>query len=206
MGAGHWPALVSSGMHLLAALGQTRAATERCIDKTNLRVELHQQSSYYWYWACKSSSDPFERTGWCKTHLWNNIFTAEHGPEVGWAWWQVWTGEWRAWDTLLKYFVASYRSGPANISSTTMRLLPTSNLSCSPTHKPSICAMSYIKYTSISMLNLVCGAWYIQHLELGLTSLTVVKNPLSPVEHRGGEGVANELFELALDQFVKGVL
>ena len=39
-----------------------------------------------------------------------------------------------------------------------------------------------------------------------LTSLIVVKNPLSPVEHPGGEGVANELFELALDQFVKGVL
>jgi len=34
----------------------------------------------------------------------------------------------------------------------------------------------------------------------------VVKNPLSPVEHPGGQGVANELFELALDQFVKGVL
>lgn len=34
----------------------------------------------------------------------------------------------------------------------------------------------------------------------------VVKNPLSPVEHPKGEGVANELFELALDQFVKGVL
>lgn len=34
--------------------------------------------------------------------------------------------------------------------------------------------------------------------------LLVVKNPLSPVEHPGGEGVANELFELALDQFVAG--
>lgn len=34
----------------------------------------------------------------------------------------------------------------------------------------------------------------------------VVKNPLSPVEHPKGEGVAVELFELALDQFVKGVL
>ncbi|KAH8600804.1 Sybindin-like family-domain-containing protein [Bisporella sp. PMI_857] len=34
----------------------------------------------------------------------------------------------------------------------------------------------------------------------------VVKNPLSTVEHPGGEGVANELFELALDSFVKGVL
>jgi hypothetical protein len=39
-----------------------------------------------------------------------------------------------------------------------------------------------------------------------LIQWVVVKNPLSPVEHPGGEGVANELFELALDQFVKGVL
>ncbi len=35
---------------------------------------------------------------------------------------------------------------------------------------------------------------------------TVVKNPLSPVEHRGGEGVKNELFELGLDQFVRGLM
>jgi hypothetical protein len=35
---------------------------------------------------------------------------------------------------------------------------------------------------------------------------TVVKNPLSPVEHPKGEGVANELFELALDQFITKVL
>lgn len=34
----------------------------------------------------------------------------------------------------------------------------------------------------------------------------VIKNPLSPVEHKSGKGVANELFELALDQFVKGLL
>ncbi|KAI9776957.1 MAG: TRAPP subunit bet5 [Candelina submexicana] len=30
----------------------------------------------------------------------------------------------------------------------------------------------------------------------------VVKNPLSPVEHPGGEGVANELFELGLESFI----
>ena len=30
----------------------------------------------------------------------------------------------------------------------------------------------------------------------------VVKNPLSPVEHPGGIGVNNELFELSLEQFV----
>ena len=30
----------------------------------------------------------------------------------------------------------------------------------------------------------------------------VVKNPLSPVEHPGGIGVANELFEMGLDSFI----
>ena len=37
-----------------------------------------------------------------------------------------------------------------------------------------------------------------------LTSLPrpVVKNPLSPVEHPGGVGVNNELFEESLEQFV----
>ncbi|EHY59376.1 Trafficking protein particle complex subunit BET5 [Exophiala dermatitidis] len=34
----------------------------------------------------------------------------------------------------------------------------------------------------------------------------VVKNPLSPVEHPGGIGVNNELFELSLEQFVDRVL
>lgn len=34
----------------------------------------------------------------------------------------------------------------------------------------------------------------------------VVKNPLAPVEHKGGEGVKNELFELGLDQFVRGLM
>lgn len=32
--------------------------------------------------------------------------------------------------------------------------------------------------------------------------ITVVKNPLSPVEHPGGLGVNNELFEESLEQFV----
>ncbi|ERF73638.1 hypothetical protein EPUS_00891 [Endocarpon pusillum Z07020] len=34
----------------------------------------------------------------------------------------------------------------------------------------------------------------------------VVKNPLSPVEHPGGIGVNNELFEITLEQFVDRVL
>ncbi len=42
-----------------------------------------------------------------------------------------------------------------------------------------------------------------------LTSMratTVVKNPLAPVEHKGGDGVKNELFELGLDQFIRGLM
>jgi hypothetical protein len=54
------------------------------------------------------------------------------------------------------------------------------------------------------MLNLVKPT--VLYLKSQLRMSSVVKNPLSPVEHPGGEGVANELFELALDQFVKGVL
>jgi hypothetical protein len=34
----------------------------------------------------------------------------------------------------------------------------------------------------------------------------VVKNPLAPVEHPGGEGVRNEMFELGLDQFIRGLM
>ncbi|KAI9837524.1 MAG: hypothetical protein M1819_007175 [Sarea resinae] len=34
----------------------------------------------------------------------------------------------------------------------------------------------------------------------------VVKNPLSPVEHSGGVGVANELFEMGLERFVSAAL
>lgn len=33
----------------------------------------------------------------------------------------------------------------------------------------------------------------------------VVKNPLAPVEHKGGAGITNELFEMGLDQFVRGL-
>ncbi|KAF3935572.1 hypothetical protein ABW19_dt0203227 [Dactylella cylindrospora] len=33
----------------------------------------------------------------------------------------------------------------------------------------------------------------------------VVKNPLSPVEHAGGEGVNNEMFELGIDSFVRTI-
>lgn len=36
--------------------------------------------------------------------------------------------------------------------------------------------------------------------------LPVVKNPLSPVEHKGGDGVKNEMFEMGLDKFVRGLM
>ena len=39
-----------------------------------------------------------------------------------------------------------------------------------------------------------------------LTFPPVVKNPLSPVEHKGGEGVKNELFEMGLDQFIRSLM
>lgn len=55
-----------------------------------------------------------------------------------------------------------------------------------------------------SMWNSVSLTWFLRGVILIIYA--VVKNPLSPAEHPGGEGVANELFELALDQFVKGVL
>lgn len=37
---------------------------------------------------------------------------------------------------------------------------------------------------------------------MGDGTAIVVKNPLSPVEHPGGVGVNNELFEESLEQFV----
>ena len=66
--------------------------------------------------------------------------------------------------------------------------------------------MFYIRYTSISTSSSVYSPFCLRFYCVVTNICAVVKNPLSPVEHPGGEGVANELFELALDQFVKGVL
>lgn len=43
-------------------------------------------------------------------------------------------------------------------------------------------------------------------VELTLPVSAVVKNPLSPVEHKNGEGVKNEMFEMGLDKFVRGLM
>lgn len=49
------------------------------------------------------------------------------------------------------------------------------------------------------------GSWLLANLVASrrlLIEFLVVKNPLSPVEHPGGIGVNNELFEESLEQFV----
>ena len=45
----------------------------------------------------------------------------------------------------------------------------------------------------------------VSYLDADIVPL-VVKNPLAPVEHKGGDGVKNELFELGLDQFIRGLM
>jgi hypothetical protein len=54
------------------------------------------------------------------------------------------------------------------------------------------------------MLNTVQQTYQLILISLNANSdaSSVVKNPLSPVEHPGGVGVNNELFEESLEQFV----
>ncbi|KAH7117008.1 Longin-like domain-containing protein [Dendryphion nanum] len=47
---------------------------------------------------------------------------------------------------------------------------------------------------------------YLHQIWANLYVEYVVKNPLSPVEHPGGVGVANEMFEKGLETFIKAVL
>lgn len=42
--------------------------------------------------------------------------------------------------------------------------------------------------------------------DAALACAAVVKNPLSPVEHKGGAGVRNEMFEMGLDKFIRGLM
>lgn len=41
--------------------------------------------------------------------------------------------------------------------------------------------------------------------EADISPSAVVKNPLAPVEHKGGDGVRNALFETGLDSFIRGL-
>jgi len=63
-----------------------------------------------------------------------------------------------------------------------------------------------IKFVMLTDVQAVNMRSVLHQIYVNLYVEYVVKNPLSPVEHPGGDGVANELFELALDQFVTGVL
>ncbi|KAF2012711.1 snare-like protein [Aaosphaeria arxii CBS 175.79] len=47
---------------------------------------------------------------------------------------------------------------------------------------------------------------YLHQIWANLYVEYVVKNPLAPVEHPGGVGVANEMFERGLDTFITAVL
>lgn len=51
-----------------------------------------------------------------------------------------------------------------------------------------------------------CGLRAGKSVKSELTFFVVVKNPLAPVEHKNGDGVKNELFELGLDQFIRGLM
>lgn len=59
--------------------------------------------------------------------------------------------------------------------------------------------LKFVMLTDTKMSNLrlqLHQIWSMLYVEY------VVKNPLSPVEHSGGLGVVNELFEASLDRFV----
>lgn len=63
----------------------------------------------------------------------------------------------------------------------------------------------WVEYGMNTPVSLIFGVGGCR-LIFSLCCLLVVKNPLSPVEHKGGEGVKNELFELGLDQFVRSLM
>jgi hypothetical protein len=63
-----------------------------------------------------------------------------------------------------------------------------------------------IKFVMLTDLKSPSMRIALQQIYINLFVEYVVKNPLSPVEHPGGIGVNNELFEESLEQFVTRVL
>ncbi|EED18269.1 TRAPP complex subunit (Bet5), putative [Talaromyces stipitatus ATCC 10500] len=63
-----------------------------------------------------------------------------------------------------------------------------------------------IKFVMLTDLKSPSMRIALQQIYVNLYVEYVVKNPLSPVEHPGGVGVNNELFEESLEQFVTRVL
>jgi hypothetical protein len=77
---------------------------------------------------------------------------------------------------------------------------------CAPTDlRQSLCGIWYVFFQSpiqtLCKARCVCVCVCVNWQVTKMVS-TVVKNPLSPVEHPGGFGVNNELFEESLEQFV----
>ncbi|CCX11804.1 Longin-like domain-containing protein [Pyronema domesticum] len=62
--------------------------------------------------------------------------------------------------------------------------------------------LKFVMLTDVKMSNLRV---VLHQIYVNLYVEYVTKNPLSPVEHPGGEGVAVELFELGLDRFVQTI-
>lgn len=63
-----------------------------------------------------------------------------------------------------------------------------------------------IKFVMLTDLKSPSMRLALEQIYINLYVEYVVKNPLSPVEHPGGVGVNNELFEESLEQFVTRVL
>ncbi|USP75738.1 trafficking protein-like protein particle complex subunit 1 [Curvularia clavata] len=63
--------------------------------------------------------------------------------------------------------------------------------------------MKFVMLTDTKVINL---RQYLHQIWANLYVEYVVKNPLAPVEHPGGIGVANELFERGLEAFITAVL
>ncbi|ODQ54998.1 snare-like protein [Saitoella complicata NRRL Y-17804] len=64
---------------------------------------------------------------------------------------------------------------------------------------------SLLKFVLITSPNEANMRQILHQIFVNLWVEYVVKNPLSPVEHTGGKGVAVELFELGLETFVRGL-
>ncbi|OAL50909.1 snare-like protein [Pyrenochaeta sp. DS3sAY3a] len=63
--------------------------------------------------------------------------------------------------------------------------------------------MKFVMLTDTKVINL---RQYLHQIWANLYVEYVIKNPLAPVEHPGGIGVANELFERGLEAFIGAVL
>jgi hypothetical protein len=63
--------------------------------------------------------------------------------------------------------------------------------------------MKFVMLTDTKVINL---RQYLHQIWANLYVEYVVKNPLAPLEHPGGIGVANELFERGLETFITAVL